>query len=380
LSLLLLIGAGLFVRTLQNLRDVNVGFATDHLITFGLEPSLAGYSQSAVEPLQKRVLERLTSLPGVESAAATSDPELADNGVGQNISVQGYTPRAGEDMDVEAPRITPDYFATLKVPLLAGRAFTPGDDAGQPSVAVVNEALADRFFGSPQKAVGRMLASGSGNKINYDIRIVGVARNYIHHGVRGKVKITMYRPAAQDQNPGGMQYYVRTWGAPQAAMSMIRGAAGQIDSQLVLEDMRTMNEQIDQNISESRMIALLAVCFGALATLLAGIGLYGVLAYATAQRTREIGVRMALGADRGGVLKLVLKDVLLLAGISVAVTIPLALLATRVLKSMLFGVSDTDPVVYVAATLLIVAVVLAGAALPARRAANVEPMQALRNE
>lgn len=380
LSLLLLIGAGLFVRTLQNLRDVNVGFVTDHLITFGLEPSLAGYSQSAVGPLQKRVLESLAALPGVESVAATSDPELADNGVSENISAQGYTPSPGEDMDVEAPRVTPGYFATLKVPLLAGRALTASDDAGQPSVAVVNEVLADRFFGSPQKAIGRMLASGSGDKVKYDIRIVGVARNYIHHGVRGKVKITMYRPAAQNPDPGGMQYYVRTWGAPQTAMSMIRGAVSRIDSHLVLEDMSTMNEQVNQNIGNDRMIALLAVCFGVLATLLAGIGLYGVLAYATAQRTREIGVRMALGSDRAGILKLVLKNVLVLAGITIAVTIPVALMATRVLKAMLFGVSDTNPAVYAAATLLIIIVVLAGAALPARRAANVEPMQALRNE
>jgi predicted permease len=316
----------------------------------------------------------------VVTVGATDDPELADDGESGNISLQGYTPREDEDMDAEGARITPAYFATLKIPMLAGRSLEATDDLIHAKVAVVNEALANRFFGSPPKAIGRMLGSGAGDKIKYDIQIVGVARNYIHRNVRGKVKIAMYRPAAQDPNPSGMYYYIRTWGAPQTAMSLIRSDVGRIDSRLVLENPTTMDEQIDQNINDDRMIALLAVSFGVLATLLAGIGLYGVLAYATAQRTREIGVRMALGSDRAGIVMLMLKDVLLLAGISIAITVPLALLATRVLRALLFGVSDTDPAVFVLATLLIAAVAVLAAALPARRAANVEPMKALRNE
>ncbi|MGC2160847.1 MAG: ABC transporter permease [Silvibacterium sp.] len=380
LSLLLLVCSGLFVRTLKNLRSVNVGFATDHLITFGLEPNLAGYGENAVGSLHKRVFESLRALPGVESVGATNDPELADNGESGNISIQGYTPREGENMDAEKARITPDYFTALKIPLLAGRSIAETDDASHPKVAVVNEALATRFFGNPQKAIGQMMATGSGNKIKYDIQIIGVARNYIHRNVRGKVKMAMYAPAAQDSDPSGMSYYIRTWGAPQTVMSMVRADVGQIDSRLVLENLTTMDEQIDQNINDDRMIALLAVSFGVLATLLAGIGLYGVLAYATVQRTREIGVRMALGSDRLGIVLLVLKDVLLLAGISIAITVPVALVATRVLRTLLFGVSGTDPAVYVLATLLIAAVAVLAAALPARRAANVEPMKALRNE
>jgi len=380
LSLLLLVCSGLFVRTLQNLRNVNVGFATDHLITFGLEPNLAGYGENAVGALHKRVVESLAALPGVEAAGATDDPELADDGRSGNISVQGYTPREGENMDAETPHITPGFFAALKIPLLAGRFFAESDDASHPKVAVVNEALAKRFFGSPQNAIGRMLASGHGNKTKYDIKIVGVTRDYIHRNVRGKVKMAMYLPAAQDPDPSEMAYYIRTWGAPRAAMSMIRGDVSRIDSKLVLEDLSTMDDQINQNISDDRMIALLAVSFGALATLLAGIGLYGVLAYATAQRTREIGVRMALGSDRAGIVRLVLKDVLLIAGLSIAITVPVALAATRVLKTLLFGVSGTDPWVYMTATLLIAGVAVLAAALPARRAANVEPMRALRNE
>jgi predicted permease len=380
LSLLLLVCSGLFVRTLENLRNVNVGFATDHLITFGLDPNLAGYAEGALVPLHKSIREQLAALPGVASVAATDDPELAGNGEGGNISVEDYTPREDEDMDVETPLVSPNYFATLKVPILAGREFTATDDAAHPKVVVVNQALATRFFGSPQKALGRMLASGGGRDVKYDLQIVGVARNYIHRGMKGKVRETMYRPFAQDPPLAGTNYYVRTYQPPEMAIGEIRQTLARLDSKLVVDGLTTMDGQIDQNISDERMIGLLAVSFGVLATLLAGIGLYGVLAYATAQRTREIGVRMALGSDRTGIVKLVLWDVLKLAGISIAVTVPLALAATRLLKSQLFGVSNADPLVFVLAMSMIVVVVVAAASLPAQRAANVDPMKALRTE
>jgi predicted permease len=380
LSLLLLICAGLFARTLGNLRHVSVGFATDHLITAWIDPQLAGYAAKDVGPLNKRLVEALAALPGVASAAATDDPELADNGDHSNFSIQGYTPSEEEDMNMEEARITPDYFDTLKVPLLAGRAFTDADAPGGPKVAIVNEKFADRFFGSPQKAIGHMIANGAGSKTKYDIQIVGVVRNYIHRGMRAKPEIGMYWPAAQDANPSGMWYYVRTWGAPDATMGMIRQTVQRMDSKLVVASLGTLDAAINDNINDDRMIALLAESFGVLAMLLAAVGLYGVLAYATAQRTREIGVRMALGSDRSGVVALVLKDVLKLAGISVLVALPVALLATRGLKSQLFGVSNLDPLVVVPVTLLVLLVALLAAVLPARRAAKVEPMQALRME
>jgi len=379
LSLLLLVCAGLFVETLRNLRDVNVGFATDHLITFGVDPRLAGYDANSVVPLDRRLVDTLAALPGVESVGASSDPELADNGSSGNISVEGYTPHEGEDMNAEKAMITPGYLATLKVPLLAGREFTDQDDWNSPKVVVVNETLADRFFGSPQKALGHMLAMGSG-KVKYNLRIVGVARNYLHRKVRGTVKMTMYGPMAQQTDIPEMYYYVRTWGAPAAAMGLIRQAVRGVDAKLALDGLTTMQGEISQNISDERMVALLAVCFGALAMLLAAVGLYGVLAYATAQRTREIGVRMALGADRAGVMGLVLRDVLKLAGTSVLVALPVALLATRALKSQLFGVSTISPAVYVPVTMVVLLVAVLAAALPARRAASVEPMEALRSE
>jgi len=359
---------------------VNVGFATDHLVEAWIDPELAGYDAKAVPALNKRIVDDLAALPGVVSAAATDDPELADNGEHTNFSISGYTPGEDEDMHGEEARITPDYFKTLKVPLLAGRAFTDADDMNAPKVAIVNEMFADRFFGSPQKALGRMMANGAGKNTKFDIQIVGVVANYLHRGMRAKRDIGMYWPEAQDTNPSGMWYYVRTFSAPSATMGMIRQTVQRIDSKLAVASLATMDTQINDNINDDRMIALLAESFGVLAMLLAAVGLYGVLSYATAQRTREIGVRMALGADRSGVMAMVLKDVLKLAGISIAVALPVALLATRALRNQLFGISNMDPVVFVTVTLVVLLVALIAAALPARRAAGVEPMQALRNE
>ena len=379
LSLLLLVCAGLFVETLFNLRNVDVGFATDHLITFGVDPRLAGYQSNFVAPLDRRLVETLAALPGVESVGATTNPELADNHNGGNISVEGHTPHEGEDMNAERAVITPGYFETLKVPLLAGRWLMDQDDAKHPKVVLVNEALADLFFASPQKAIGHMLALGRREE-NYDLQIVGVVRNYLHGNVRGTVKMAMYAPIAQQTNVPEMYYYTRTWGATAAEMGLIRQAIHRADAKLALDGLTTMQNEVQQNINDERMVALLAVCFGVLAMLLAAVGLYGVLAFATAQRTREIGVRMALGSDRAGVVALVLQDVLKLVGASVLVALPLALLATRTLKSQLFGVSTMSLAVYVPVTIVVISVAVIAAALPAGRAAQVDPMKSLRAE
>ena len=378
LSLLLLISAGLFVRTLQNLHDVKVGFATEHLITFGVDPRLAGYDAGAVPALVRQITERLSAIPGVESAAATSDAELAGNGSAGGIRVAGVPEDTNNHIHSERAMITPGYFATLKVPLLAGREFTPQDSASGQQVAVINQAFADQVFGTPQKAVGHTLIRGHGAEA-VQMQIVGVVRDYVHRDVWSKIVISTYSPVAQQTVVPEMYYYVRTWGAPSAAMNMVRQTMQSIDPKLVLDGLTTMDGEISRDLNDQRMVALLAVSFGVLAMLLAAIGLYGVLAYATAQRTREIGVRMALGADRSRVVALVLRDVMRLAGISVAIALPVALLATRALKSQLFGVSNMSAFVYVPMTLLVLLVALAAAALPARRAAQVEPMEALRD-
>jgi len=374
LSLVLLIGAGLFVQTLRNLSNVNIGFEREHLLSFGIDPELAGYKTAEI---RHRVLSALAAQPGVRSVAANTDPELMGVESMTGVFVSGST--ANEPIIVESPWVTPGYFRTLGIPLIVGRDFTEADLPDKPGVVIVNDSFAQHHFGSAQNAVGRFLEHGN-NKGKAAYQIVGVVGDTRHADMRSEVKETLYRAADQRPGPGFMQYYVRTWKLPEAAKVDVRSAIQQLDSKVVIDGLRTMDEQISQSVSNDRTVTILAVMFGVLATIMAAVGLYGVLAYSTAQRTREIGIRMALGAQREAVVRLVLADVLWLAGISIALTLPVAMLLSRVLRSQLYNVSPIDPFVIGAAVLAITAVVAGAAALPARRAASIEPMQALRME
>jgi len=379
LSLLLLVGAGLFSRTLHNLKSLDVGFATDHLVTFSLDPSLAGYPPAQNLEVTSRVLRTLSALPGIRAVAATNDSELADNGFAGNITIAGYAAKEDEDMDVEHPYVSPGYFSSMGMTLLAGRELSDADRAGTQKVAVVNESLARHFFGDPQHALERYFANGGGS-VTPNIEIVGVVKDAKHRAVRKDVKRTVFTPYLQEADPGGMTFYMRTWQAPESAEATIRRAMQALDSKLVLDTFRTMDEQVDDNLTAERVVALLAASFGALAALMAAIGLYGVLAYSTAQRTSEIGIRMALGASRASVMRVVLVEVLWLTGIAVAVALPTSLLLGMAVRSQLFGVSSSDPLTLSLATLVILVVAIASALLPARRAAKVDPIMALRYE
>jgi predicted permease len=380
LSLMLLVGAGLFVRTLHNLKSINAGFATDHLLTFGIDPRMAGYEPARTFALYQNISETLRGLPGVRSVAATNDPELANDNESGNISIAGYAEKSEEDMNVEQPNVSVDYFSTLQMPLLAGRALSDQDSAGSQKVAVVNENFASHFFGAPQQALGHYLGDGGGKGMKTDIAIVGVVKDARHTSLREPAPRTMFRPYLQLAEPHAMTFYVRTWQQPENAESTIRHAMQTLDANLVLDTFRTMDEQIDNNLTAERVVALLASGFGVLAALMAAVGLYGVLAYSTAQRTSEIGIRMALGATRASVVRMVLFEVLWLAGISIAVTLPASLLLMRAVRSQLYGISSSDPLTLCAMTLLVTLVALASSMLPARRAARVEPMSALRCE
>ena len=379
LSLLLLIGAGLFVRTLRNLQSVDLGFTADHLFGFQINPRLAGYQPEQVNSLNKRILEALATLPGVRSVAATDDPDLSGEDQNGGVRIVGYNAREDEDMRAEQPWVTPQYFATMQVPLLAGRVFTEDDIVGKDNVAIVNASFATHYFGTPQAALGRFVNFGRVSEPQ-NTTIVGVVGDTKHRGVRDPVQRTVYRALFQLPQPNFTTFLLRTYQAPSAAESSVRTAMQQLDSKLALGRVRTMDELIADNLSSERIIALLAMSFGVLAVVLAAIGLYGVLAYSTAQRTREIGIRMAVGAQRSSVVRLVLSDVLWLTGITVLLTVPLSLLFANMLRSQLFGVSPFDPLILLAGTLLIALVALLSAALPAKRAASVEPMKALRTE
>jgi putative ABC transport system permease protein len=379
LSVLLLVGSGLFVRTMQNLRKVDVGLNTSHLVTFHIDPLLSGYTPDRIPALQQQVLEIMATLPGVQGVAATDDQELADNSHGGNVTVEGYTPPPDEDFDVEEPAINPTFFHTMQEQVLAGRTFSETDDAIHPLVAIVNQSFAKHYFATPAAAIGRHVARGAGNHLTY-MTIVGVTRDSRHANLRDEPLPTLFLPLRQAKAADQLYLYLRTATPPEQTFSTVRQTIKQIDPKLAVDALRTMDDQIDTILVNERMIELLAIAFGLLATALAGVGLYGVLAYSTAQRTREIGIRIALGSSRLGVSRLVLMDVLRLTGVGIAVAIPCSVLLARLLRSQLFGVSIADPITLAAAVALIAVVALVAAIVPARRASAVDPNHALRAE
>jgi predicted permease len=333
-----------------------------------------------MQALNRRILDALATLPGVRAVAASDDPDLAGNDATGDMAIAGYQSHEGEDLSVEQPWVTPTYFSTMQVPVLAGRAFNDGDTIDRRTVAVVNASFAKHFFRTPQDAIGRMIGADRDAKSKFDIEIVGVVGDTKHANLRDPARRTVYRPLLQNPQMNSVTYLVRTWEDPKTAETNLRAAMQQLDSKLALSHLQTEDEQIASVLSTERLFAMLSVSFGIVAVLLAAIGLYGVLAYSTAQRTREIGIRMAMGAQRSSVVQMVLQDVLWICGISVVVTLPLAFILGRLLQQQLYGIGAGDPVTLFGGTLLVSAVALLSAMIPARRAASVEPMQALRTE
>ncbi len=380
LSVVLLMGSGLFVRTLQKLHAVNPGFNTSHLITFTARTRLSGYAADQAPGINRRILDDLANTAGIQSVGGTDLPELANSDASGNVLVAGYNAPRDEQYDVQDPIITPNYFSVLQVPLLAGRIFTEQDTATTPHVAMVNETFARHFCGSPQSCLGRQMQAGGNHSKPLDLQIVGIVRDYKHTGLREDASPMMFRPLRQIPETTSVTFYVRTLAEPAASLAIVRARLHALDPNLVLSTVMTMGQRIDRELTDDALITLLAVGFGALATLLAGVGLYGVLAYSTAQRTREIGIRMALGSTRLAVSSLIVSDVVRLAAIGLALALPAAYGLSLLLRSQLFGVTALDPVVLLSVTLLIALVALAAALVPARRAASINPTEALRSE
>jgi predicted permease len=349
------------------------------VISFDVDPTLAGYGDDRTAQVETGVIDAVKAIPGVQSVAGTTDPEMAGDSSHSSFSVQGYTPSEEENMHFEAPRTTPGYFATLRQPVLAGRDFTPSDTKGSPEVAVVNQVFAKRFFGTPQNALGRLISEDSG-ATKFHVTIIGVVGDVMHRSMRDKPAETVYMPYLQQTHPSGLRMYALTGQAPEAVESAIRESIRRYDSKLIADGLRTMTEQIDISVSNERALAMLAMSFSALALLMTAVGLYGVLAFAIAQRTREIGVRMALGAQRSAVVMLVMREMALTALIGIGVALPAAVGLSRLLQSQLYGVQPGDPLTLGGCVLISAFMVVLAAAVPARRAASVEPMQALRSE
>ncbi|HEX8161830.1 MAG TPA: ABC transporter permease [Pyrinomonadaceae bacterium] len=385
-SLLLLVGAGLMLRTLINLERVETGFNARNLLLFDVDPNLIGYKDARLAALYRRMFERLEAVPGVESVTFSRDALLSQSESDSDFWLGGAKAAGGGDKakptgDVYLLRVRENFLETMQIPLLAGRSLVARDDERAPKVAVVNQEFARRFFGG-DNPVGRRF--GFDPDKSDEIEIVGVSRDTKYASQRDEIKPTAYLPWAQTlSSVGAVTFEVRTATEPTAAVAAIREAVRGVDADLPPSNFKTQLAQADETLSMERFFAKLLSFFGLLAQGLAAVGMYGVLTWSVAQRTKEIGIRMALGATRADVLKMVLRQgmTLTLAGVALGVAGSYALTKYLVsLTQMLYGVGPADPLTFVATPLLLLSVAAAACYVPARRATRVDPMTALRYE
>ena len=374
LSMALLISAGLLVRSLRNVSRVELGVRADNVVMFGVSPFLNGYSPSRSYQLYRNLAEQLRAMPGAADVSASNVPLLAArNRSKARISAQGFQQGPDADAGASYNASAPHYFSTLGVPLIAGRDFTDADVIGTPRVAIVNETFARKFHLGTD-VVGKLI--GIGDSLN--IRIVGLVRDARYSRVKRPVPPVFFLAYAQDSTHGEMTFYVRTRGDVRAVERAIPQLVRNVDPDLPVENLRTVPEQVRDNVYLDRMLGTLAVGFASLATLLAAIGLYGVLAYSVAQRSREIGVRMALGADAGRIGRMVLRQVAVMAAVGAPIGIVGAIVLGRGARSVLFGLDGADPVTIAGAATVLGLVAFAAGYLPARRASRVDPVEAIR--
>jgi predicted permease len=380
LSMMLLIAAGLFTKSLYNVSHVDLGMKVDNIVTFGISPSLSGYKAPQSRTLFERVAAELSAMPGVTAVSAGMVPLLAGDNWGDGVSVQGF--EAGPDTDVGSRYnyISPGYFRLLGVPLISGREFTANDTLGTPKVAIVNEQFAKKF-NLGREAVGkRMRLNRPGPNKELDIEIVGLITNLKYSEVKQDFPPVFYLPHLQNADIGFLTFYVRTSLDTEQLLKTITPAIARLDPNLPVGSLRTLPQQVRENVFQDRVISILSASFAGLATILAAIGLYGVLAYTVSQRTREFGLRMALGAQPGLVRYMILKQVGIMTLIGGTVGLAAGLGLGRLSKSMLFEVQGYDTNVTVIAAILLAVVAIGAGSIPAYRASNVDPMKALRYE
>jgi len=384
--LLLLVTAGLFLRTLRNLQDQDFGFERTHLLIAQFAPELAGYKPEQAPALNQRLIERLSSIPGVRSAALSEAPPISYGSWSSTFSASGYTPAPKEDMSSILNRVSGQYFETAGIAMVAGRPITKADTATTMKVAVVNEIIARKFFPNGD-AIGHTV------KIDIDTvagpwQIVGVAHDTKAGNPRDNPQRMIYLPLAQiaGTHDQGIQesfastILLRTAGDPTKTINELRGAVASIDPNLPILEIRTMQEHLETMMSQETLVSRLTAIFALLAVLLAAIGLCGVMSFNVVRRSNEIGIRIALGAGRSGVQWMVLRESLALLAAGLVLGIPIALAAARLVRAQLYQMSPFDPLIFIGATAGIAAVTVLSAWLPARRAAAVDPMTALRCE
>ncbi len=376
LSFLLLFGAGLFVQSLQNLKGTETGVALENLITFQLAPALSGYDNVRTGVLYTQLLDRLRNSPGIVSAALAVVPILSGDEWDSTMSVEGHKAVDGEDMQAYMNMLSPGYFTTMKIPLHEGRDFRPGDSNEEARVAIVNQRFADHFF-KGQSAIGRRIGFGDRPGMKFEIEIVGVAADSLYEGPREGVHRQVFIP---QWGKSSAALYVRSQSASASTFTQIRGELAALDPGIPVYQMKTVEGQLDETLLTDRLIASLSAGFGLLATVLASVGLYGVMAFVVARRRKEMGLRLALGADPAGVIWLVMKEVLVLLGIGLAVGLPAAIGLGRFVSSQLYGIQPNDPWMALSTMAVLTLVSAAAGFVPARRASRVDPNLALRYE
>ncbi len=377
LSFLLLFGAGLFVRSLQNLEAADTGFRDlDNLVTFQLSPALNGYDDPRTMHFYQELQERLRAIPGVKAASLAVVPVLSGDEWDSTTSVEGHQAKDGEDMQAFMNALLPGYFQTMGTPILQGRDFDRRDIKEHSKVAIVNERFARHFFGD-KSAIGRHLGRGSGPGTKLDIEIVGVVGDSLYEGPRAGVHRQVFVP---DWGNNGAAFYVRAALGSRAVYAAVRNEVKNLDPAMPVYALKTLAGQLDETLLTERLIALLSAGFGLLATLLATVGLYGVMAFAVGRRTRELGLRMALGARPGSVIWLVMREVLVLLAIGLAVGVPAAIGLGRLVSAQLYGIKGSDPSIAVACTALLIVVAAVAGWIPAQRASRIDPILALRYE
>jgi predicted permease len=387
LAIVVLVGAGLLVRTLQNLRNVDLGFDSHNLLVFGIDPTLIGYKGPQVDALYRDLQGRLSETPGVKSASYSIGP-LLSNGLMITMFHWPGTPQ-DQESEADALDVGPNFFETLQIPFLTGRGFNASDfklaasnggDAptSAPTPVIVNQAFVEKYV-AKENPLGKRFGESAGDandSASPGYEIVGVVRDAKYSSLRREIHAMMYMP----QRFGGATFELRTAANPRAILPAIREVVAQVSTNLPLFDVKTESEQIDRLLFQERLVARLSGFFALLALVLACVGLYGLLSYEVSRRTREIGIRMALGAHPGSVLKLVLQQGIVLAIVGAALGIGLALGVTRYLASMLYNVHPGDPGTIVSVAILLTLVALAACYIPARRATHVDPLIALRYE
>jgi predicted permease len=379
LTAVLLSAAGLFAHSLLNLKTQDLGVRPAHVLEFSISPELNRYTPPQTIALADRIRKSMGLLPGVRSASESEIPMLANSNSSSNVTVQGYNAQEDEDMNVDQNFVGPNFLATMGIPLLNGREFSEADSGTSPKVAIINEAMARRFFAG-RNPIGLRFGFGGGKDVKLDTEIVGIVKDSKNTDVKQAARPFAFLPYSQSEHAGNATFYVRTNQDPVALTVTVRNLIAGFDANLPVYGVKTLTAQVDEIMFTDRLVTIFSLCLGLLASLLAAVGLYGVMAYVVARRTREIGIRMALGATQQNVAWMILREILGMLAAGLCVGLIAAYGIGKVVESLLFGVKASDPAVFVLAAVLLAAVALLAGWLPSRKAANVDPMVALRYE